>query len=256
MKEQSTQEEIIEMAVSFALSYGEKELAEKFKALASPVAQPQGYEAQRAIMEGERNAAAEDYFKARPQLDFIGNRRIFESGFQRGYEVRPASPVAQDEREGDFANFTRLQLIQYIEKLRSDIDGLLKRAATPAQDKQDTAGIRFIYVEDFAISPKGIVKALGDGDLSPEEATTWIEKLIRHNMQPTPLPAGSQDKQEAVDARRYRVLRDPAYQMMEDDPCVTDDSFNTFFGEDLDKAVDALEARNIAAMQAQGEQPK
>jgi hypothetical protein len=49
------------------------------------------YEAQRAIMEGERNAAAEEYFKARPQLDFIGNRRIFESGFQRGFERTPAA---------------------------------------------------------------------------------------------------------------------------------------------------------------------
>ena len=45
------------------------------------------------------------------------------------------------------------------------------------------------------------------------------------------------------DAERYRVLRDSKYQRQEDDPCVTDDSFNTFFEEDLDKAVDALKAR-------------
>lgn len=50
------------------------------------------------------------------------------------------------------------------------------------------------------------------------------------------------------DAERYRVLRDEEYQMQEDDPCVTDDSFNTFFGEDLDKAVDALKSRRDAAM--------
>lgn len=53
------------------------------------------------------------------------------------------------------------------------------------------------------------------------------------------------------DAGRYRVLRDEEYQMLVDDPCVTDDSFNTFFGEDLDKAVDALKNRHDAAMKEQ-----
>lgn len=52
------------------------------------------YETRHAIMEAECNAATEEYFKARPQLDFIGNRRIFESGFQRGFERRPAANSA------------------------------------------------------------------------------------------------------------------------------------------------------------------
>lgn len=57
---------------------------------------------------------------------------------------------------------------------------------------------------------------------------------------------------DAQDAKRYRILRDSKYQLMEDDPCVTDATFDTFFGEDLDKAVDALEAR-YAALSAQKE---
>lgn len=57
-------------------------------------------------------------------------------------------------------------------------------------------------------------------------------------------------QQESKDAQRYRVLRDPAYQMLEDDPCVSDDSFNTFFGDDLDKAADGLKARFDAAIAA------
>lgn len=49
-------------------------------------------------------------------------------------------------------------------------------------------------------------------------------------------------------AERYQVLRDPAYQMHEDDPYVSDASFNTFFEEELDKVVDALKARRDAVL--------
>lgn len=55
--------------------------------------QEAGYEHRRAIMEGERNESAEEYFKARPQIDFINNRRIFEDGFRRGYDVSHPAPV-------------------------------------------------------------------------------------------------------------------------------------------------------------------
>jgi hypothetical protein len=45
-------------------------------------------------------------------------------------------------------------------------------------------------------------------------------------------------------AERYLWLRNADNQLHEDDVCVSDDSFNTYFGEDLDAAIDA-------AMQAQ-----
>ena len=48
------------------------------------------------------------------------------------------------------------------------------------------------------------------------------------------------------EAKRYRVLRDSDYQHHEDDISVADSSFNVYFGEDLDRAVDELEARHEA----------
>lgn len=41
-------------------------------------------EHQQARHEGERIAAADSYFKARPHLDTVANRRLFEAGFDRG----------------------------------------------------------------------------------------------------------------------------------------------------------------------------
>ena len=58
------------------------------------------------------------------------------------------------------------------------------------------------------------------------------------------------------DAARYRILRDDKYQHHEDDVAVADSHFTVYFGEELDAAVDALEARHIeidAAMGITGE---
>lgn len=48
-----------------------------------------------------------------------------------------------------------------------------------------------------------------------------------------------------LDAIRYRGLRDHRNQLHEDDPCVSDSSFTTYFGKDLDKVADALCRRAI-----------
>ena len=42
----------------------------------------------RCEMEAARNAAVDAYIEARPQLDSIHNRRIFEAGFERAWEQR------------------------------------------------------------------------------------------------------------------------------------------------------------------------
>ena len=47
-----------------------------------------GYELERATLEAERNAAVNAYIEARPQLDSIHNRRIFEAGFERAWNAR------------------------------------------------------------------------------------------------------------------------------------------------------------------------
>lgn len=48
------------------------------------------YEHDRALMEGARNSACDDYFSARPQIDTIDRRRVYEAGFQAGAASRDA----------------------------------------------------------------------------------------------------------------------------------------------------------------------
>lgn len=48
------------------------------------------------------------------------------------------------------------------------------------------------------------------------------------------------------DAHRYNVLRNPKYQMHEDDPSVADSYFTVYFDEELDNQVDALDARYLS----------
>lgn len=47
-----------------------------------------GYELDIATMEAERNAAEDEFFKARPQIDCIDRRRVFEAGYKRGWKER------------------------------------------------------------------------------------------------------------------------------------------------------------------------
>lgn len=42
-----------------------------------------GYELDISTMEAERKAAEDVFFKARPQIDCIDRRRVFEAGYKR-----------------------------------------------------------------------------------------------------------------------------------------------------------------------------
>ena len=42
--------------------------------------------------------------------------------------------------------------------------------------------IKSLVVDDYSVTAQSIVAAIGDGDLSPDEATNWINDLIKHNM--------------------------------------------------------------------------
>lgn len=44
-------------------------------------------EIQRALMEGERNAASDEYFGARSQIDTTDRRRVFDAGFERAWNA-------------------------------------------------------------------------------------------------------------------------------------------------------------------------
>jgi len=55
-------------------------------------------ESEIAVMEGEMIGAEDDYFDARPQIDTMENRRVFEAGFRAAWN-RAASynmPNGQD----------------------------------------------------------------------------------------------------------------------------------------------------------------
>lgn len=47
----------------------------------------ENYELKKAIMESERNAATDAFFKARPTIDIPENWRIFEAGFERAWNA-------------------------------------------------------------------------------------------------------------------------------------------------------------------------
>ena len=47
----------------------------------------ESHEQQIAMMEGMINHLSDEYFEARPQLDNNHNRRLFESGANRMYEL-------------------------------------------------------------------------------------------------------------------------------------------------------------------------
>lgn len=47
-----------------------------------------GYELDRATMEAGRNSAEDAYFEARPQIDCNDRRKVFDAGYERGWEER------------------------------------------------------------------------------------------------------------------------------------------------------------------------
>lgn len=114
--------------------------------------QEQSYEHRRAIMEGERNAAADGYFKARREgLDTIHNRRIFEAGFERGYSA--ASVAAQPQGwDAEFLSkrlarvaklagvpmpdFSHEQIAEAAGTILGEIAGELERAAQPQEARE------------------------------------------------------------------------------------------------------------------------
>ena len=70
-----------------------------------------------------------------------------------------------------------------------------------------------------------------------------LEKKLRKDSEERAYNAESERDALKLDAERYCVLRDSKYQLGEDDISVSDSSFNVFFEQDLDKAVDALRHR-------------
>lgn len=74
------------------------------------------------------------------------------------------------------------------------------------------------------------------------DKTDWIRPTLQPHELGKHLADVMRERLERVDedAKRYRALRDDTNQLQENDICVSDDSFNTYFGEDLDREVDAL----------------
>lgn len=182
-----------------------------------------------------------------------------------GYVQDAASSVAQDEREAKLAaaiDFIRAMphgdncfVSDHYEgdpgsKCNCSKDSLLDwleedSAATPAQDKQDTADKLPTYVivhrpglvpdrkggfhdkkyvenmlrELYEIYPDCVCDVITmPSDCYPESGRTWIDMYGDKRRKPlpeyksTPLPAGSQDKQDAVDAAIWKPV--PGYEGM------------------------------------------
>src|SRR5574343_1311243 len=84
------------------------------------------YECDRALMEGARNAACDDYFAARPQIDSIDRRRVYEAAFQAGAASRDAE-VAELQKAIDENWVTHQQIVaasKERDQLRAEINVL------------------------------------------------------------------------------------------------------------------------------------
>jgi|GEM_PF-307513 len=105
----------------------------------------QNHAAEAAMQEGERNAAAHDYFEARREIDSAEARRIFEAGFNRAYVllstlraegVQEATPAEEPPR-----------LRPPIRRISGIGEGVLRRAAmrhratTELQDASSLAAL-------------------------------------------------------------------------------------------------------------------
>ena len=54
------------------------------------------YELERAKMEAARNEAEFRYFEARPQIDTLDRRRVFQAGFDRAWDIAKQEANAKD----------------------------------------------------------------------------------------------------------------------------------------------------------------
>lgn len=53
------------------------------------------YEHRHAIRQGHENAASDSYFEARPQIDSNDRRKVFQAGFERGWDRHAAQAEVQ-----------------------------------------------------------------------------------------------------------------------------------------------------------------
>ncbi|MGJ0509099.1 MAG: hypothetical protein ACR652_18650 [Methylocystis sp.] len=72
------------------------------------------FEKEYAIREGERVHAENEYFKHRPQIDNTDRRRVFDAGFDRGYEAAQSRHAS--EREALVKDAERLAFIAKAER--------------------------------------------------------------------------------------------------------------------------------------------
>ncbi len=70
------------------------------------------------------------------------------------------------------------------------------------------------------------------------------EKNMSRKLDVVTLDGEEYDKLIA-DAERYRWLRNQDNQTREGSPCVSDDSFNTYFSADLDALIDSEMGANV-----------
>ncbi len=125
----------------------------------------------------------------------------------------------------------------------------------PVGDKQQEVGGVMVTLAALCLAQGLDMHAAGDAELA--RIWTKVEAIrAKQAAKPkhSPLPEHAPQAQaDARDAERYQALRDERNQLHEDDISVSDSSFNTYFGDELDKASDALITRNAAIAAAKGE---
>ena len=127
------------------------------------------YERDRALMEGARNAACDDYFAARPQIDCIDRRRVYEAGFQAGAASRDAEVVSlTNQRDYEYVraeNAEQDRLLIKIAPEDAEIAGLMDDAA------------RYRFLRKF-LSSKDLAILTGRGERNEPDEQYAIDCVV------------------------------------------------------------------------------
>jgi len=146
-------------------------------------AEPVGREHSYAIQEAHRIADCESYFKARPQIDTLDRRRVFEAGFDRGYSATPAPSVpAGGEAATKFK--VRDRLIQRSSGRVATVIALTTRGFRYFLDERWELGPRHGFIDEGESFDDSQWEPILAQDAAPAvavEAVEWTAKSFREH---------------------------------------------------------------------------
>jgi hypothetical protein len=116
-------------------------------------------ETQRGLMESEQNAASDEYFGSRPQIDTTDRRRVFEAGFDRAWKAllpTVCDCTTETHADGLTMDLHAMAYAEEIDRLREAV-----ALATPVMDAH--AGPTRLAQFQTRLTPNAGIKADAEG---------------------------------------------------------------------------------------------